>query len=81
MGTAIEARTACEEAVAVCNLADILVGAASSSDGTCTAVFPQIHVMLCVECYNTAAGGAGCGLDTNAVVQRFRQQAVRICVT
>ena len=78
MGAAVEARAAGEQTVAVGNLTDILIGAAGGDDGPCAAVFPQINVMLGVECHNPLAGGAGGGLNADTVLEGNTDKTVRI---
>ena len=78
MAAAVEAGTAGEQAVAVADMAHILVGAAGSDDGPGAAVLPQVDVVLGVEGHHPLAGGARGGLDADAVLQGPGQQAVGV---
>ena len=76
----MEPGAAGEQSVPVTNLDDVLIGTAGSDDGAGGAVLPQVHVMLGIEGDDAFAGGAGGGLDANAVLQVRAQQAVGIGV-
>ena len=80
VGAAVQTGTAGEQTVAVGYLANIFLGAAHGHDGTGTAIFPQIHVVLGVERYHAAAGGAGGGLDAYAVGQGLGQKSVGVLI-
>ena len=81
MGTAVEAGAAGEEAVAVADLDNILVGAACGHNGSGAALLPHVDVLLCIESDNALAGCAGSGLDADAVLEICSEQAVGICFT
>ena len=80
VGAAVHTGAAGEQTVAVGNLHHVILRAAHGGDGTGTAVLPQIHVVLGVEGYHAAAGGAGGGLDAYAVGEGFCQKAVGILI-
>ena len=75
---AVEPRAACEQAVAVGHLDDVLFGPAGRHYGPGAAVFPQIHVVLRIVSYDSLSGGAGGGLDAYAVLEGHRKHSVRI---
>ena len=81
MGAAIEAGTAGEEAIAVADLTDILIGAAGCHDRSGAAFFPHVNIFLCVEGNDALAGRAGGGLDADAVLEVGAQKSVGICFT
>ena len=78
VAAAVQARAAGEQAVAVADLAHILIGAARGHNGPCAAVFPQVNVMLGVECHHALARGAGGGLNADAIPQRPGHQPIGI---
>ena len=78
MGTAVETGAAGEEAVAVADLADVLLGCADSDERTGTAVFPEVDIFLGIERNNALAGGAAGGLDADAVGKGSGHQTVGI---
>ena len=79
MGAAVETGTACEEAVAVCDLHDVFVGAACRNDRPGAALLPHVDVLLGIEGDDTLAGGAGCRLDADAVLEVSPQKPIGIC--
>ena len=81
MGTAVEAGAAGEEAVAVCDLHDILVGTAGSDDRSSAAFLPDIDVFLCIKSYHALSGSAGSGLDADAFLEVCAEKTVGICFT
>ena len=81
MGAAVKTWAAGEKAVAVCNLANILVCAASGDDGAGAAVLPKVNVLLGVERDDSFTRGTRCGLNSHAVFKVGCKQSVRICVT
>ena len=79
MRTAVETGTAREQTVAVRNLTNIFVGAARRHDRPRRAIIPHVDVLLSVEGDDALAGGARRRLNAHAILQRNRQQSVRIC--
>ena len=79
MGSAMESRSAGEKTVAVADLNHIIRGPAGSHDGSCTAVLPEIQIVLCIECNHTTSRGSAGGLDPHTVPGRAGQKSVRIC--
>ena len=80
MGTAVQTRATGKQTIAIADMADIILGAACRYDGTCTAIFPQIQVMLGVKCNHTTTGGATGGLNADTIGQRLCQQAIGILI-
>ena len=78
MAAAVETGAAGEQAVAVGNLADVLICAAGCDDGAGAAVFPQVDIVLRVEGDDALARRAGGGLNAHAFFLRFAHQAVGI---
>ena len=78
VGTAVETGAAGEEAVTVRDLNDIFVGSACSYDRPGAALFPHVDVFLGIECDNALAGGAGSGLDADAVLEVSPQKSIGI---
>ena len=76
----MKSRAAGKQAVAVGHMANILLGAACRHDGTGAAVLPQIHIVLGVEGHNPLTGGAGGGVDADALRHGLAHQAVGICL-
>ena len=68
VAAAVETGAAGEQAVAVAHLAHIFVSTAGGGDGAGAAVLPQVNVVLGVEGNHPLAGGAGGGLDADAVL-------------
>ena len=64
--------------VAVGHLADILLRTPGSHDGPGAAVLPQVDVVLGVEGHHPLAGGAGGGLDADALLQGLGYQPVGV---
>ena len=69
-----------EEAVAVADVAHVLVGAAGGHNGPGAAILPQVQVVLGVKGHHPPSGGAGGGLDADTVLQGLGQQAVGVCL-
>ena len=78
MGSAIEAGTAREEAIAVCDLHDVFVSAACCYDRSCAALLPHVDVFLGIESDNALSGRAGSGLDADALLEVCAEKAVGI---
>ena len=75
---AMQTHTAGEQAVAVCDMADILFAATNSGNGAGAAVFPQIHLVLGVECHHSLSGCTGGGVDTDTLIHGLANQATGI---
>ena len=76
----VEAGPAGEEAVAVADVAHVLLRAAGGHNRPGAALLPQVHVVLGVKGHHPAAGGAGGGLNPHAVPQGRGQKAVGVGV-
>ena len=78
MAAAVQTRAAGKQAVAVADVANVILCAARCNDGARAAVLPQINVVLRIERDDTPARGAGGGLDADAVGKRSCKKSVRI---
>ena len=78
VGAAVEAGAAGEEAVAVGDLHDVFICSAGSDDRPCAALLPHVQVLLGIEGHNALSGGAGSGLNADAVLEIRAQKAVGI---
>ena len=80
MGAAVKSGAACEETVAVGNLANVFIGAACGSDGAGAAIFPKVDILLRVESNNSASCGSGRGLNADAVLKGLCKKSVGVGV-
>ena len=76
----MQAGTAGEQTIAIGDMDHILCGAASGHNGPGAAILPEVHIVLGIERHHAPACGPGGGLDTDAVLQRSGQKAIRIGV-
>jgi hypothetical protein len=72
----VRAQPAGEEAVAVCDLDDVVLARAGGGHRAGHALGPDLDVALGVPGHDGHAGGAGRALDAHDVFQRLRKEAV-----
>ena len=75
---AVEARTACEKAVAVTDLHNIISGGSCRRQGSCTASLPHIDIILCIAGNDPPAGRTARGMNADAVRKRNSKESVGI---
>ena len=80
MAAAIEARPAGEKAVAIADMADVLIRAAGCDDRPGTAILPDVKIVLGIKSDDALSRGAGGGLDAYAILQGAGHQAIGICL-
>ena len=78
MRAAVESCTACEKAVAIADLHDIISGGSCSRQSPCTASLPHIDIILCITGNNAPAGRTAGGMNTDAVRERHGKESVGI---
>ena len=78
VGAAVESGAAREETVTVRNLHDVLICAAGGYDRSGAALLPHIYVFLGVESDDALSGGAGSGLNADALLEVRAEKAVGI---
>ena len=81
LGAVVRAEAAGEQAVAVADLADVVLAAVGVPDAAREAVAPELQVVLGVAAHGRDAGGAAGHVDLADVLHRHREELVGIVVT